>query len=862
MKSRFRPIVPLLCAVLAAAILAPAAVFAPAARAAEDPASPPFTQSRFPTLTPAQILLLQEAVRRGELTPEVRQIVRSNPQVRAYLPAAWREELEAGVVGEGGTDNAAAKARGAAVPGIAADNGTRAPYDWRNSVYVSRLFLSRLDREEAGRLVHFGHALFDPRAEGPSAGDSVPVPDDYVIGPGDEISVRLWGRLEGSHRMPVDRDGKIFFPKLGAIYVAGKTFAEVKTLIRNKVGAMAEVHSDVSLGRMKGFQVSVLGEVPAPGAYTVSSFQTVLQAIGLAGGIRDIGSLRRVQVKRGKETVREIDVYGFLLGGDVTQDVRLLSGDAAFVPVAGPLVAVTGEVRREAIYELGKEKAIPEVLAMAGGLSPSAYKRRVQVERLEGNRSRVVVDLNLEEAGASLASFALQDGDILRILAVLPEEDNVVTVDGNVRRPGKYEWKPGMTVGSLIPDAAFFLPDTFLDYALVTRIVGPEKRKEIVPVNLRRIVIERDAASDVPLKPRDALMVYARSAFRGIETARVGGEVRNPGEYEILPGTRISDLVKLGGDLTRNASLDEAELSRLDENRKPVLIDVRLGKALAGDAAADIPVRDGDTLMVRPVPDAQVVGYATVAGEVRSPGVYAIHRGERLSTVLRRAGGFTPDAYVKAAQFTRVSTQKTQQQAIDKLVEDLELEVAQKAQEVTAGLDREDVEANKQLVEARRGLIAQLRKARAKGRVVIRLAEPDRLKESSADILLEDGDRLEVPRMMNVVNVVGRVYNPTGVVYDPANDRLEYYLNTVGGPTASADRDHIFMIRADGSVATKENLGGGFFGGGLMSAKVDPGDSIVVPEKLIQTRFMKDVKDITQILYQIAVTAGVLIVVF
>lgn len=857
---KLRYILDRIAAPFAALILA-AAILAAAPVRAEDPASSPFTQSRFPALTPAQILLIQDAVRTGQLTEEVRQIIRSNPQLRAYLPAALREELDAEAAGERGTDNAA-RARGPAVPESAADNLGRAPYDWRKSVYVSRLFLSRLDPEEAGRLVHFGHALFDPRPEAPSAGDSVPVPDDYVIGPGDEIAVRLWGRLEGSHWMTVDRDGKIFFPKLGAIYVAGKTFAEAKTLIRNKVGSMAEVRSDVSLGRMKGFEVSVLGEVPAPGAYPVSSFNTVLRAIGLAGGIRDIGSLRRLQVKRGKETVREIDVYGFLLGGDVTQDVRLRSGDAVFVPVAGPLVAVTGEVRREAIYELEKEKAIPDVLAMAGGLSPSAYKRRVQVERLEGNRSRVVMDLNLEEAGASLASFALQDGDILRILAVLPDDENVVTVDGNVRRPGKYEWTPGMTVGSLIPDETFFLPDTFLDYALITRTVGPEKRKEIVPVNLRRIVVEREAASDVPLRPMDALMVYGRSAFRGTETATVGGEVRNPGEYEILPGTRVSDLVKLAGDLTRNASLDDAELSRFDESRKPVLITVGLGKALAGDAAEDIAVRDGDTLMVRSVPDAQKVGYATMAGEVRSPGVYAIRRGERLSSVLQRAGGLTPDAYVKAAQFTRISTQKAQQQAIDRLVEDLELEVTQKAQEVTAVLDREDVEANKQLMDARRALVSQLRKARAKGRVIIRLAEPDKLKGSSADILLEDGDRLEVPKKMNVVNVVGRVYNPTGVVFDPANDRVEYYLNTVGGPTESADKAHIFMIRADGSVATKENLGGGFLGGGLMSAKVDPGDSIVVPEKLIRMRLLKDVKDITQILYQIAVTAGVLIVAF
>lgn len=197
-----------------------------------------------------------------------------------------------------------------------------------------------------------------------------------------------------------------------------------------------------------------------------------------------------------------------------------------------------------------------------------------------------------------------------------------------------------------------------------------------------------------------------------------------------------------------------------------------------------------------------------------------------MSSVVERAGGFTNTAYLKAAQFTRLSTQKTQQEAIDKLIDDLEVEVAQKAQQVSGSLDKEDVEANKQLVEARRSLIAQLKKARAKGRIVIRLTSADQLKGSTSDILLEDGDRLEIPKKTNVVNVVGRVYNPTGVVYDPANDTVAYYLKMVGGPTESADRDHIFLLKSNGSVVTRENADSGFFSTGrhgLLSTRVDPG---------------------------------------
>jgi len=288
-------------------------------------------------------------------------------------------------------------------------------------------------------------------------------------------------------------------------------------------------------------------------------------------------------------------------------------------------------------------------------------------------------------------------------------------------------------------------------------------------------------------------------------------------------------------------------------------------KALRGEADADIPLKEYDLLVVRRIPDWSENIRVTLAGEVQFPGIYTAHKGERLSSVVGRAGGFTNGAYLKAAQFTRLSSQKTQQEAIDKLIDDLEVEVAQKGQAVSAALDRDEVEANKQLLEARRSLISQLKKAKAKGRVVIQLTSADQLKGSAADVLLEDGDRLEVPKRTNVVNVVGRVYNPTGVVYDPANDTLGHYLKLVGGPTESADRDHVFLLKANGSVVTRDNADGGFFSTGrqsLLSTRVDPGDSIVVPEKLVETRLMKDAKDITQIMFQIAVTTGVLIALF
>ena len=1053
---RFRGAVLLAALIATSALLVSPALFGPPAQAAH-----PLGGSALP---PAVSLQQAEAVRRAiesgaPISPDVQKLIDSRPDLKDQLPPDLREKLEQKEQ-ERANDMDAGKKPAPRPEGAAAaaqaERAAAAPplYDWRKSSYVGNLFYKRLTNAERGSLTHFGHELFVPSPGAAQLLENIPVGPGYVVGPGDEIIVKMWGRVEGTQRMTVDRDGKIFFPKLGSLYVAGKTFEEMRAFLKSKVSTIAEVSSDVTMGRMKGIRVSVVGEVRSPGWYNVSSFQTALQVLSIAGGMKDIGSLRRIRILRGGKEVQEIDLYDLLLSGDTRADIRLQQGDVVFVPVVGRLVAIAGEVRRPAIYELRDEKPLLDLVRVAGGFAPSAWKKRVLVERLEGNTSRVVLDASVEDLESGKVSVDLSDGDIVRVFPILPVDVNAVTLEGNVNRPGKYELKPGMTVGSLLKDAMDFLPETYFDYALLTRLVPPDLHKEVIPVNLREIVLEKKPGADVALQGRDKLTVFNRSAFRDLPKATISGEVRltrqmpepppmaespfpaagqgpekplrtesplpagsrrekplttdgvlapAPGlepspkaegqvttgkvalgmksekdfllsklaaesrvdnnvlTIEIQAGMRVADLVRMAGGLTRLAYLERAEVVRVDENRTYRTIYFHLGKAIAGDpeenlllsnedhvqihsiletrfkrtvmaegevnnageyvltdgmrlsdllfkaggfresaytkeaevirreitpqgdlvrtralvvfpekairgeADADIPLKEHDLLVVRQIYDWSETIRVALAGEVQFPGIYIAHKGERLSSVVERAGGFTNDAYLKAAQFTRLSTQKTQQEAIDKLIDDLEVEVAQKAQQVGGALDREDLEANKQLLEARRSLIAQLKKARAKGRIVIRLASADQLKGSASDILLEDGDRLEVPKKTNVVNVVGRVYNPSGIVYDPANDTVGHYLETVGGPMESADRDHVFLLKANGSVVTRENADGGFFSTGrqsLLSTRVDPGDSIVVPEKLVQVRLMKDVKDITQILYQIAVTAGVLILAF
>jgi len=873
---RVRWILALLIASAAAAWAAGPIPFSPAGMSGGGPLA---------FLTPAQIEVLTDAAQRGEPTPEALAIIEANPGLKAYLPPAWRALLEAVTTVPGGaTDNDSVRRPEKDVKGLkagfpaAVDRETAlrdrarllAPsrkYDWRRSAYVSRLFESRLSREERGRLEHFGHSLFEAKTDAAALPDVLPIPDDYVIVPGDEFTVRVWGRMESIHALRVERDGTVFLSKFGgSLQVAGKTFREVKAYIRSKVEAVPQFYADISMGQIKGFQVSALGEVDVPGKYRSTSLQTALQLLSQSGGIRDIGSLRRVQVRRGKETVAEIDLYDYLLRGDISQDVRLQSGDAVFVPVAGPLVAVAGEVRREAIYELKGEKTLGEILAMAGGLSPAAWRRRVQVERLEANLARVVLEVSLDDGPRAFEGMEVRDGDILRVLAVVPEEENAVFVEGNVHRPGKYAWKEGLTVAGLIPDEKFFLKETFLDYALLIREVGPERRKVALPLDLRKAVVERNPDSDLPLRPRDTLVIYRETAFRDDRSAGARGEVRNPGTYKIYPGTKVSDLVKSAGDLTRLASRGEAELSRLDEHRNVAILKIDLDRALQGDEAHDLPIVDQDVLSVRPLPDLQEVRSITLSGELRWPGEYTARKGERLTSVLMRAGGFTPDAFLKGAVFTRVSVQKRQQELIDRTVDTLEQEIARTAaKEQAVAFDREDIEAQRQTFEARKALLAKLKQIKAQGRVILRLSDIDLLKGTEDDLAVEDGDRLEIPRPPAVVNVFGRVYNPTGVVFNRQQRSVGYYLGKVGGPTKDADKSQIFLVRADGSVTSREQLAQKFWlagEGDLLNVTLEAGDSIVVPEKLEYSRVMKDIKDITQILYQIAVTAGVLLVAF
>lgn len=630
----------------------------------------------------------------------------------------------------------------------------------------------------------FGYDMFERSAPSFTPVDTIPVGPEYVIGPGDEIKIAIWGKVNIEYSAVIDKDGKVNLPTVGVIHLAGLTYKVARDLIEKEYGKyFNDIKINITLGKLRSITVFVVGNVKRPGSYTLSPFSTIINALYAAGGPTKAGTLRNIQLKRNGQTVVSFDLYDFLLKGDKTKDIRLMPEDVVLVPPVGPLVAIAGNVKVPAIYEIKEETHLLDLINMAGGTNSIAFKNRLQLIRIEGGNQRIV-ERNLsviEESGKE--NFLLRDGDIIKIFSVSQIADRIVHVTGAVKLPGTYGYSEGMTV---------------------------------------------------------------------------------------------KDLVTYAGGLLRYASLEEAELTRItitQKGPKTKRLTIRLKEALAGNPDYNLPLREDDYLFVKTVPEWELYRTVKIYGEVKYPGTYTIKKGETISSLIERAGGFTKEAYLKGAIFTRESVRKLQQKQLDEAINRLEQEmISQSARTIETALTPEEAQQEKIVAEQRRDLIAKMRAARAKGIVSIKLAKLDTFKGSPYDIPLEDGDTLYVPEKPHQIQVIGAVYNPTAFVYNPAWT-VDDYIKYAGGFTRNAEDEDIYILKMDGTAVLRKEWGGVFnikwdshnnrwIRGGFMTATLDPGDTIVVPEKIERVVWLREIKDLTQILYQIAVTAGVLIVAF
>jgi protein involved in polysaccharide export with SLBB domain len=819
-------------------------------------------------LTPEQRATLMESQqqRLERLTPEQRATLKNRLQKRPQREGEQRAAEERLPVVPA---TPAGDSRVEVVNGEEADTGALGLTEIERE--LEREPEPELGRGERPPLPRFGYDLFADVPTTFAPADGIPVDVNYVMGPGDTVLVQLFGKEHAEYSLVVTREGSLQFPKIGPVSVAGLTFRDMKEVLQAQIEEqMIGEKVVITLGKLRSIRVFILGDVERPGSYTVSALSTMTNALFVGGGVKPIGSLRKIQLKRRGEVVARLDLYDLLLHGDTAHDVRLQPGDVIFVPPVGATLGVAGEVRRPAIYELRNERSVGQALTLAGGLLPTAYPQVSQIERINKRGERTLIDLDAgKKAGLQTA---VQDGDVLRIFSILEKMEDIVLLSGHVQRPGGYQWRAGMRITDLISSIENdLLPRPDLDYALVKRELEPDHRIELFSVRPGEALLNPASAENIELQPRDELILFDFNGDRSeiveplvellsrqatyrqpARVVRAGGLLRHPGEYPLEKGMRVSDLIRAGGGLAEAAYALSAELTRyvvIDGSYREVgHVNVDLAEILKGVEVADWILQPYDDLQIKRLPEWETAATVELKGEVRFPGIYPIARGEQLSKLLQRAGGLTDIAFARGAVFLREELRKREKRQLEELSRRLETDLA------ALSLQLAQEEGGKvQSLDFVRALGTQLRAVEPVGRLVINL--PELLEEtkkgrrSDLDVTLEDGDRLYIPPLTQEVTVTGEVFYPTSHLYRKSTDRKQY-VDMSGGVTRKADKKHIYVVRADGSVDT----GGGWFS---VTDKHDiqPGDTIVVPLDVDLVRPIARFASISKIIFQLAAAA-------
>ncbi len=722
--------------------------------------------------------------------------------------------------------------------------------------------------EERAR-TRYGRTLFSRDVSTFAPTDDAPVPESYRLGVGDQIVVQLFGKENDQLNLQIGRSGDISFPKLGSITLSGLTFEDARDLIKTRVEQqLIGVDAVVSMGRLRAINVFMAGEVAVPGAYSVSALTTVTQAMFQAGGVTDIGSLRNIQVRRAGSVVVTFDTYDLLMKGDVSDDIRLQSGDVVFVPPYTGVIDVEGELKRPMVYELIGGETLGDVLAMAGSFTRGAYPGLSILTRQSdslGLPQASTIDLS----DKNQLNLAAQDGDTLVVPKVGDLVANSVVLRGAVTRPGSYGWVSGMRVSDLVSDARRDLSrDADLGLGMIVRQKNALLDIEVIAFDLASVIASPNTDSDPVLKEFDEVLVFSlvtadltdadadadvsRQALLGpvieklssqarqgepVQTVSVSGAVRAPGTYPLLAGATVETLINAAGGLNDSAFLEAAELRRLTERSDGrVTADYRDLNIGRNRSDRQIVLSSRDHLTVRDIPDWSPTYSIRVAGEVKFPGEYRIRKGETLSDVIGRAGGFTDNASPESAVFTREAVAALEGERAAQFARDIQATFATRLlTEETTTQDMDDISQ----------IVSSLRAVEGTGRLLIDLTAA-MSGDLNADLEVEDGDRLVIPMLSRTVSVVGEVKRQgTHSFQDELT--LDDYIDLSAGFTRRADDGGIYIVKANGSVVNLERNLWRFTND---SSSLDPGDTIIVP---INTQYKDSLmtwREITQIVYQ------------
>jgi len=745
-----------------------------------------------------------------------------------------------------------------------------------------------------------------------------PVPSDYVVGPGDELRIRVWGQVNFQANLQVDRAGEVYLPQVGPVHVAGMPFSDLDGHLRQAIGRVyRNFDLTADIGQIRAIQVYVAGQARRPGVYTVSSLSTLVDAVFASGGPSVQGSMRHIELRRGSDVVTDFDLYGLLVRGDKSKDVKLLPGDVIFIPAVGAEVAITGSVRTPAIYELREGESLEALISDAGGVSAVASEARVSIERISDHHDRFAMEVAYDANGLKTT---LADGDLVHVYSIVPRYQKTVTLRGNIANPGRFAWHAGMRVSELIPDKDSLITRNYWWKRAQLGLPAPEFEPIPSFSNMRQPV----DGNPVTLRPGIQGGINGQQGQNGSQQNQNGNGLPDNGsnnvagmrdnqdgfaQDQIRQNTEGSQQGQYGspngsqpnqqlsaGQRASNSSLaaqqastfngpapaqrtqvqkiapeidwDYAVIQRQNaDTLKTTLISFDLGKlVLEHDSSQDMELQAGDVVSIFSeadirIPIAQQTKLVTLSGEFLHSGVYSVQPGETFHHLVERAGGLTPNAYLYGSEYTRESTRAMQQARIDEYVQNLSMEIQRSNMAVaassTGSAQDASTAASAELNE--QNLLTNLRRIRATGRIVLTFVPTSSGMGELPDISMEDGDHFSVPSVPATVNVVGAVYDQNSFLY-ATSKRVGAYLGLAGGPNRDADYKHSFLIRADGEVVSSD-LGKGLWSAKFKDLQVYPGDTIVVPEKTYRPGTLRAVLAYSQLFSQLALGAAAIAVI-
>ena len=680
------------------------------------------------------------------------------------------------------------------------------------------------DSTSLGRLLHaldalrphiFGEELFRNPNLTFEPDLNIPTPKNYQVGPGDEIVIDIYGYSEASYRLTVSHEGSINIPYIGIVYVNGLTIDEAAQRIKSKLStvystiATGKTSVQVSIGRIRGIKVTLMGEITQPGTYTLPSLATVFNALYASGGPTRNGSFRDIEVIRNNKVIDTVDVYDFLMKGDQSKNIRLQDQDVIRVPVYQTHVTITGQVKRPGIYELKPHESLADLLHYAGGFSDSAYTASIKAIQLTLTQKKVT-DISADQ----YAVFQPQNGDQFYVSGILDRYLNRVIIQGAVYRPGTFALTPGLTLKQLIEKADGLREDAFLPRGYMVRL-NPDLTTSVVQFNVANIM--NGTEPDIPLQREDVVQIYSIFDLRDEYTVSIQGAVRNPGVYMYADSMTLEDLIMQAGGFQEGATPQKIEVARRVKDSNPLSDSAKLAQVFEVNVNPDLSLntrkfilKPFDVVSVRMEPGYETQKQVRIEGEVLYPGLYTItSRNERISDLIKRAGGLTAFAYPEGASLRRpyknlADTSLTPQERMNILAR------------LQGGITTDSMNRQEQM--------EMLQRPRNE-LVGIELKEILQHPGSKYDLILKDGDVITIPSQMQTVQINGEVLYPSSTPFEEGKG-MKYYISRAGGFSLNAKKNRVYVLYANGFVK-----GTGHFLFIRSYPRVEPGAQIFVPRR-------------------------------